>query len=221
MDRSRRAVVIPAYNEEKTIAQVVSSLLNFATVIVVNDFSKDNTAELAANAGAVVVNHTTNKGYETAIDSGFKKAAEMKCDYVITFDADGQHESTLVDRFFECFEKDTADIVIGIRPQPARISEKILALYTQLFFNISDPLCGMKAYKMKYYIENGRFDRIQSIGIDLALSSIKKGARLNEIPVPIHPRQDAPRFGSILKANYKILKSLFRIMSFYQIQNRV
>lgn len=213
-----RAIVIPAFNEENTIAHVVSSLLSYGTVIVVNDASKDKTPIFAEAAGAVVVNHIVNQGYESAINSGFNKAVELSCKYVITFDADGQHDASIVNSFFSLLENNSADVVLGIRPVPARISEKILSVYTQYFYKITDPLCGMKAYRIDYYKKNNCFDRLNSIGIDLTLSAKKQGARIAEIKVPIFPRQDKPRFGSLLKSNIKILMALFRVFYFYEVK---
>ena len=92
MDRSRVAIVIPAFNEEKTISKVVRAANKFGKSIVVNDGSKDNTGEIAKRSGAIVFMHKINLGYDAALNTGFKKAAKLKFDYIITLDADGQHD---------------------------------------------------------------------------------------------------------------------------------
>lgn len=214
MERSKRAIIIPALNESGTISKVVESVKKFGTVIVIDDGSTDKTAELATTAGAIVCSHGKNRGYEAAIESGFKKAIELGFELGLTYDADGQHDPSVVDQFFMPLEQNTADLVIGIRPKNARISEKAMAVYFNYKFKIKDPLCGMKAYRLNYFAEYGAFDTFKSIGTELALYSLLKGARLSQIPIQTHDRQDNPRFGSIFSANYKIFKALGRVIKY-------
>ena len=77
MDRHRVAIIIPTLNESNTIANIVQSVLPSGRVIVVDDGSIDNSAQLASNAGAEVVRHKTNLGYDKAIDSGFAYASDL------------------------------------------------------------------------------------------------------------------------------------------------
>ena len=147
MDGFEVAAVIPAYNEEKSIAAVVESLLPYAKVIVVNDLSSDNTAEYALAAGAIVVNHEVNLGYDGALNSGFLRAKELAVKKIFTFDADGQHPIELVPEFIKML--DTYDVVLGFRTKSARFAEAIFARCAGVLWGINDPLCGMKAYRMK------------------------------------------------------------------------
>jgi glycosyltransferase involved in cell wall biosynthesis len=205
------AVVIPAYNEEKSIATVVESLLPHARVIVVNDFSTDNTAKYASEAGADVINHTINEGYDGALNSGFLKAKTLGVKKVFTFDADGQHPLELVPEFIN--KLDTYDVVLGVRPKSARFAEAIFAKVGSLLWGINDPLCGMKAYNMKVYDINGGFDSCKSIGTELAIQSYRRKFSLINIPIPINEREHGkPRFGKLLKANVFILKAMLRMV---------
>ena len=83
MVKYKVAIVIPAFNEEATISNVVQSVKEYGIVVVVNDASSDKTKQMAESAGAIVINHKDNKGYDDALNSGFKKAKELKCDAVI------------------------------------------------------------------------------------------------------------------------------------------
>ncbi len=203
------AIVIPAWNEAATIDRVVRSVISGRTVIVVNDHSTDNTGFIAEEAGAVVVNHKVNKGYDGALQSGFEKADELAMDVVVTFDADGQHDAATLDQIIQPLERDRADIVIGVRPQTARFAEALFGLYTQWRYGVEDILCGLKAYRIDIYKRRGHFDSYNSIGTELALAALADGARFAVVPVPIHGRRDEPRFGQGLKANWRILKAMW------------
>lgn len=210
MERSELAIIIPAFNEERTIAQVVRDVSAYGIPVVVNDASEDRTAELAEAAGAVIVSHNNNQGYDEALNSGFKKADELGCKYAITFDADGQHESSVINKYKEHLLK--YDLVLGYRPKKARISEVIIGIYFLMRFGIRDILCGMKGYNLQLYRRNGRFDHVNSIGSELAFTSVKSKCSFVQLPVPIHRRADIPRFGNIMRSNIRIINALVRII---------
>lgn len=204
------AIVIAAYNEEKTIGATVKSVVPFGTAIVVNDGSKDRTLEIARQNGAHVVDQE-NKGYDGALDRGFAEAGKMGFTHVITFDADGQHPVAALPQYIEHL-KDGVDLVVGIRPKKQRISELIFSLYTRIFFGISDPLCGMKGYNLDLYRSVGHFDSYHSTGTELMLRYLKSKKRTVQIPIAIKDREDHPRFGRLIRANLYILRSMLRGM---------
>ena len=98
MDKYKIAIVIPAFNEETTIYDVVQSVEKYGLVIVVNDASIDRTKQMAEDAGAIVVSHKENQGYDGALNSGFLKAEMLNCKAVVTFDADGQHSAEFIEK---------------------------------------------------------------------------------------------------------------------------
>ena len=208
MDRFEVAIVIPAYNEESTIAKVVKSVSKYGTAVVVNDASIDDTSLQASKAGAIVVNHLKNRGYDDALNSGFVEADKRNCHAVITFDADGQHSSEMLKKYISELQNG-ADLVLGVRPKPARFSERLFMYYTRYRFNWMDPLCGMKGYSMKLYRKRGYFDSIRSIGTELAIYGLVNGYISVQIAIPIAKRQDKPRFSSIFWSNILIIKSLY------------
>lgn len=214
MERSRIAIVIPTLNEAKTITYIVNSVLSFGKVIVVDDGSDDNSAKLAKDAGAYVVKHEKNLGYDKAIDSGFKQAKKLGCDITITFDGDGQHDPLLINKFISAID-DKTDLVIGVRSYQQRLSEYIFSYYTRIFYGINDPLCGIKAYKMKIYNLLGHFDSYNSFGTELTLFAAKNGFKVHQIPFELKKRKDYSRFNKSIQVNFKILlamlKSIFKI----------
>ena len=207
MERPRIAIVIPALNEAATISQVVEAAGRYGMCVVVDDGSSDDTASRARAAGATVVSHATNRGYDAALDSGFRKAAEMGCEAIITLDADGQHNPELLEKFIAALDGGAA-VVLGVRDRRQRLAEHVFAWYTRHRFDIADPLCGMKAYRVEVYRELGHFDTYVSIGTELMLFAARRGFPIASVPFEVRDREGQPRFGKKLAANWKIFRAL-------------
>ena len=127
MDKHRVGIVIPAFNESATISGIVESVSKYGIPIVVDDGSEDNTAELSSKSGAVVTSHKKNLGYDEALNSGFKKASEMEVEFIITIDADGQHDPSLIQKFIDTIDSGS-DVVVGIRSRRQRLQNFVLEL---------------------------------------------------------------------------------------------
>jgi len=207
MERSSLGIVIPAFNESRTIADVVALCNVYGLSIVIDDGSSDDTGDIAYAAGAVVMRHEANRGYDASIESGFKEAAKLGCEYVITIDADGQHDPALLAEFCKLLDAG-ADIVIGDRNERPRFAELCFSLLTELRYGLKDPLCGLKAYRMSIYNKLGHFDSHNSIGTELALFAVRSGFLMKQVPVVVRKRMDKSRFGHKLRANYKIFRAL-------------
>lgn len=109
-------ILIPAYNESSTIAGVIASLLPLGhTILIIDDGSNDNTADLAHKAGATVISHCINLGQGAALQTGLEYARKAHADIVITFDADGQHHPADIALLLEAMHTKNADIVLGSR----------------------------------------------------------------------------------------------------------
>jgi glycosyltransferase involved in cell wall biosynthesis len=207
MDRSRVAIIIPALNEATTIAHVVRIAGRHGVPWVVDDGSKDATAKIARDAGASVVSHARNQGYDQALNSGFAAAYANGCDAFVTLDADGQHDPELLPHILNLLEEG-ADVVIGVRSRYARLAEHIFAYVTRLRYGIRDPLCGLKAYRASVYAARGYFDSDASIGTELALFAAARGMHIAEVTFEVRKRADTPRFGSLWTTNLRILRAL-------------
>ncbi len=107
--------LIPAHNEEKRIAAVVEEAKKHLPVLVVDDGSGDGTVQAAKGAGAQVIGHKANQGKGAALRSGFRAALGQGCDFVITLDADGQHDPAEIMAFLEAYAATKADLIIGRR----------------------------------------------------------------------------------------------------------
>jgi len=112
----RVVVIIPAFNAERSIGNVVAGAREqMEHVVVVDDGSVDRTGEVAREAGAHVLRHPANRGKGAALKTGFAYALENGFDGVITLDADGQHLPREIPKFLECRAQSGADLIIGGR----------------------------------------------------------------------------------------------------------
>jgi glycosyltransferase involved in cell wall biosynthesis len=122
MNPSEVSIIVPALNEEQSIEQVVRGLVTRfpdSEIIVVNDGSTDKTDTLASQAGALVINHDSPRGYGAALTSGILASTR---DFVLFCDADGQHRIEDVARVIaECYD---CSMVVGARTKDSHVSRK-------------------------------------------------------------------------------------------------
>ena len=119
-------VVIPAYNEEQKIGEIIKDVQKMcSSVIVVDDGSADATYEVARREGAIVLRHLVNRGQGAALQTGITYALRNGADSIVTFDADGQHDTDDIERLIEPILQREADVVLGSRFLELRITESI------------------------------------------------------------------------------------------------
>ena len=198
-------VVVPSFNEEKTIGSVMAKMDPAWDVIVIDDGSHDDTARVATAAGAQVVRHDRNRGYDAALATGLNCARKAGYRVAVTIDADGQIPVEIVKDAVEQINSG-ADLVLGKRQRQARWAERIFSSYARYRYGVADILCGLKAYRLNCFGFLSEFTMHCSIGTAVALAGLQKGLRWTEVDVPIRLRTDSSRFGSGLRANWKILK---------------
>lgn len=208
----RIAAVIPALNEAETIASVIGDVRVFAHPIVVADGCSDGTEEIARNAGATVLVHEVNRGYDAALATGLRGAVAEGFDGAVTFDADGELSIDGLSKAVDHMTQGEAALVIGVRPEPARFSERLFVAYARRRFGIQDILCGLKGYRAADITRFDRYLDVPSIQTALAIAIRRSGASLAQVPLSIRPRTGRPRFGGILRANSRILMALVRTM---------
>src|SRR5512141_759016 len=108
--------LIPAYNEERHIAEVIRKTAQFLPVLVVDDGSRDDTAACAEAAGATVLRQVPNQGKGAALRAGFRWALEHGYEAVLMLDADGQHDPQEIPLFLKAFAAEPPpDLIIGAR----------------------------------------------------------------------------------------------------------
>ncbi|BDZ70343.1 glycosyltransferase family 2 protein [Methanobacterium petrolearium] len=154
----RTITIIPAYNEEKTIEEVVKRAKKYTDVLVVDDGSTDETSSLAKNVGAEIMNHQQNLGKGAAMKTGLKYAIEEDYDLMVFLDGDGQHDPHCIPLLLEGLY-DT-DMIIGSRflkanPQNIPLHRKLSnEITTRLIryvtgYHITDSQCGFRAISKK------------------------------------------------------------------------
>jgi len=211
MDEVKITAVIPALNEENTIQDVLRGVKKYVDeVILVDDGSTDQTADIARRENIIVLSNGENRGYERSLNRGFEQAAGNGASIVLTFDGDGQHNPEDIPNIVEPIINGEADVVTGVRAKYPRITEHLFAMIAKRKANITDPLCGLKAYHIKVYKDIGYFDRNSSIGVQFVFSAKKRGYRIIQRAVTINQREDTSRFGRKVEANWKILKAIIK-----------
>ncbi|MBN2600033.1 MAG: glycosyltransferase family 2 protein [Candidatus Thermoplasmatota archaeon] len=155
----RSLAIIPCYNEEATVGCVVEKTKPYVdAVVVVDDGSTDQTAEIATNAGAVVLCHESNKGKGAALKTGFQFAVKNKFDFVVTIDGDGQHNPDEIPAVLEKVMTNDYDISIGFRvghntemPTWRRVGKRVLDYTTSLGTGgfVTDSQCGFRAFNKR------------------------------------------------------------------------
>jgi len=207
--KSNIAIIIPALNEAATIGTVISRVEQFGDVIVVDDGSTDQTAAIAESAGATVVRHDKNQGYDHALFSGFSYAINENYDICLSLDADNQHNPEFIPELISPLLSGEADISVGTRPRAARFTEFLFKHYCSFRFGINDILCGMKAYRtdiLKKYVD---IFLLKTIGTGVVLAAARQGRRIHQLAMPVNSRADTPRLGRVIKANWVIGKAMF------------
>jgi len=195
-------VTLPAYNEAKTIADVIHQIprdikgIDQVEVIVIDDGSVDSTVQISKNAGAEVVSHHENMGVGTAFSTGIQVALERGADIIITIDADGQFNPHDIPTLIEPILKGEADFTTASRfldphlvPDMPRIKIFGNRIFTKIVNyltnqNFKDTQCGFRAYTKDTAIRLvlfGKFTYTQEVFLDIA----KQNLRIVEVPLKV------------------------------------
>ena len=191
------AVGLPAYNEEKNIASIITKLEDaYDLVIVCDDGSSDLTGKIASKMGAIVITHEKNKGYGAAIRSLFLKSKELEVDILVTFDADGQHSVNDITKVIQPILDQKADLVIGSRfldknqddiPSYRKTGIQIITKLTNttLKEKIKDSQSGFRAYSKDVLSKILPSDSGMGVSSELLIKASNNDFIITEIPIKI------------------------------------
>ena len=183
--------LIPAYNAERFIGDVIRRASAHVPVVVVNDGSKDRTLAEATAAGATVIDQQPNQGKGAALQRGFRAALEQGVAAVITLDADGQHDPDEIPLFVEKFRATGADLIIGERdfsrmPLVRRLSNTVgrRAFSWAMGRRVNDNQSGYRLLSrrlMEAVLASG--ERGFEFEMDMIVVAVKRGWRIEGVPI--------------------------------------
>jgi glycosyltransferase involved in cell wall biosynthesis len=194
MTAKRVVVVIPAYNEERTIVEVIRGLKQrgFTTLIVVDDGSSDRTGELASREGVIRLRHLLNRGLGGALGTGICAALRLGAEVIVTFDADGQHDPSDIMRLLQPIEMGKAEVVIGSRmldprgmPYRRRMANWIANVVTYLLFGgwTTDSQSGLRAFSSRAATRLQIMTTGMEVSSEIIAESVRNRLRWEEVPV--------------------------------------
>jgi len=188
--------IVPAFNEEKYIYDVVRIAKKFVdVVVVVDDGSIDKTFSRAEESGAIVLKHEKNMGKGAALRTGFQYALKHGADIVVTLDGDMQHDPSEIPKFLEKIEEENVDVVVGSRflekvkdmPIQRRLSNFITTKILNKVFKVpvTDSQSGFRAFKRKV-LENIIFkDNRYGAETEILIEAKRKGYNIVEVPISV------------------------------------
>lgn len=207
--------VIPAYNEEKHIGNVIRDIqenMPEADIVITNDCSTDNTRQIIEEMGVTCLSNPYNMGYAASIQTDIKYAYENDYDYVIQFDADGQHLASEAKKLVETIKKTNADIVIGSRFLVLtdynhsffrKVGTKIFQIMIKVFCKkkITDPTSGFQILNKRVinrYATTGKYPEFPDA--NLIIEMLLDGFKIEEVPVKMKENDEGKSMhGGIIK----------------------
>ncbi|MFW9823614.1 MAG: glycosyltransferase family 2 protein [Candidatus Thorarchaeota archaeon] len=228
-DKTLLSIVLPMYNEEKTIKTVLEQLPynELIEIIVVNDHSTDNSLEkieeIKPYRDITVINHSINKGYGGAIISGISQA---RGDIIVTMDSDGQHSPDDIYNLIKPILEEEADYTIGSRykgtyfyqlPVMTRLGEVFVEKLIQIFFRvrIMNNQTGFRAFNRKVI---PIFENIRYYGYAFCTEQILKASisnyKVKECPIKVYRRE----YGSSSIKLMNLARKIFSCLFYYYIE---
>ncbi len=216
-------IVIPCFNEEKTIASTIEDFLSISPslIIVVDDCSTDKSVKILKKYPVTVLHNNKNSGAGYSLNKGLQYSSKLNnSDYTITADADGQHKSDDIYKLVKAIENENipSDVVYGIRLLKLRTTP-IIKFFTNFMVQIvmfclygstiKDPYCGLRAYKNDF-IERLTFRDGFDWPIDLLLKLKEKNTRANGVYIEAHYTEYSLKKGQNIKSGIKLLMRIIR-----------
>ena len=211
---------IPAYNEEKNIAGIISKLKKYTdSIIVCDDGSSDLTGDISEQLGAIVIKHSKNRGYGAAINSLFLKAKELESDVFLTLDADGQHRIEDIPIVTDPIIKNGVDLVIGSRfldtkseemPNYRKVGIKIITKITNLSIKekLTDSQSGFRAYSRKALQEITPTDDGMGVSTEILIKASNLELKVAEVPIKVNYNGDTSTHDPVSHGTSVILSTI-------------
>jgi hypothetical protein len=219
---SKRLIIIPAYNEEKQIAEVIQGVRKYsdADIVVIDDGSEDRTAECAGSTGVRVIRHPFNMGPGVAVQTGYKYASANGYDYLLQIDGDGQHHPAYIPDMFAMVENRRCDMAIGSRflknseHKTGLLKSAAIKLFRGVIKiitgeTVTDPTSGYRCMNrtvFRHFTEDGFPHNYPDANIIIVLH--RMGFKMAELPVTMLPN---PEGRSMHRGIFKISYYFFKV----------
>ena len=214
------AVIIPVYNEAKTIIKTYKQVKKIGLPIIVDDCSTDETKKILKEKKIKYLSNKSNNGYEKTIKNGFNFILNNlpAIQYIATIDADLELPPKNIVKLYLHLKKKNYDIVIGSRNKLNRFSEYLLKFLFKFKYEIDDPISGLKIYKVNKLKKIIGQVTENFFLVDILFFAIKKNFKICSKNISIKKREGDPRVGNSLKVNLKIFKIIIHFF-YKKIQN--
>jgi glycosyltransferase involved in cell wall biosynthesis len=222
----RILILIPAFNEASRIGQVLDDIQKEVPnipILVIDDGSRDSTADVAREHGASVITLPYNNGYGVALQTGFRYAHHHDYTLVVQMDADGQHDAAEIPRLIHAVQKQNLDVVVGSRflesgqyrtPGARKLGIWIFSLLASIFIHqrVTDPTSGFQAVRGRAirFVASDQFPPDYPDADSLILLH-RCGFRLGEVPVRMHPSPPNKSMHHGTRAVYYVFKMFLSI----------
>ena len=214
MQKHEIVILIPCFNEERTIIKICKEAKRFGKVFIIDDKSTDNSAILLKKERINFLSNKKNLGYQNTLIKGFRYILKKfkNTRYILTMDADGELPAKNIPKIIKTIKRKKYDLVIGNRSNFNRFSENILDKIFRLKFSLKDPVSGFKLYKkdsLKKIIDKISYNMFL---VDILISFRKLNLSIVNVDIISKKRIDASRVGNKLISNLKILKIVCKIL---------
>ncbi len=224
-DRPKTLVIIPAYNEEESLAHVVSLIREhapWADIAVVNDGSQDDTGRIADRLSVIVLHMPFNVGIGAAMQTGFLYAARHRYEVAVQNDGDGQHAPSEIPNLVDALLQGDADVVVGSRylepcgyitPPMRRLGILLLAGAISLITRrrVTDPTSGFRASNRRAIAFCARLYPHDYPEPESVVLFWRAGLRLREIPATMNPRYGGQSSITWWRSAYYMIKVFLSI----------
>ena len=226
MDPEKIFAIIPAFNAESSIGEVIHRTQKILPrVIVVNDGSTDHTGEAARSQGVELISLPANRGKGYALRRGFSRALSNGCSAILTLDADGQHDPADIPKFLESHEHDSQAILIGSRmaqaekfPRQRYYSNRVASFFISQALGeyLEDTQCGFRLYPAGTLRSIALTTSHFQTETEILLRAARQGVRLSSVQIKniYYSNGNAPRsnFRPVVDTFYICLVVLQRYM---------
>lgn len=202
-------VILPSYNEESNIKELIQNIKNknINDIIVIDDGSSDNTANIAESLQVLLIRHKFNKGKGKCIEEGLNLARQRNFDIAVLMDADGQHTPEDLVKIIKFSKNSSASLILGDRmkdprnmPRIRRSINKIMSWFISKIVgqNIPDSQCGLRLLK-KDFIKNLKIESSNyEVESEIIVKAAKLGCRIESVPIQTVYKNEISRINPIV-----------------------